>query len=44
VLLWQRIFAFIENKKYSLKAKVEDAIRKAVQEDLHIGSAKLEVD
>jgi hypothetical protein len=35
---------FIENKKYSLKAKVEDAVRKAVQDqDLHVGSANLEV-
>jgi hypothetical protein len=35
---------FIENKKYSLKAKVEDVVRKAVQEqDLHIGSANLEI-
>jgi hypothetical protein len=33
------------HKKYSLKAKVEDAVKKAVQEqDLHIGSTKLQVE
>ncbi len=51
MLLWQRIFTiygnvqrFIENKKYSLKAKVEDVVQKAAQEDLYIGSTKLDVD
>jgi hypothetical protein len=44
LLIYGNVQRFIENKKYSLKAKVEDAVRKAVQEqDLHIGSAKLEV-
>jgi hypothetical protein len=44
LLIYANVQRFIENKKYGLKAKVEDAIRKAVQEDLHIGSAKLQVD
>jgi hypothetical protein len=45
LLIYGNVQRFIENKKYSLKAKVEDAVRKAVQEqDLHIGSTKLQVD
>ena len=45
LLIYGNVQRFIENKKYSLKAKVEDVIRKAVQEqDLHIGSANLEVE
>jgi hypothetical protein len=45
LLIYANVQKFIENKKYSLKAKVDDAVRKAVQEqDLHIGAAKLEVD
>jgi len=44
LLIYGNVQRFIENKKYSLKAKVEDAIRKAVQEDLQIGSAKLKVE
>jgi hypothetical protein len=44
LLIYGNVQRFIENKKYSLKAKVEDAVRKAVQEDLHIGSAELKVD
>jgi hypothetical protein len=45
LLIYANVQKFIENKKYSLKAKVEDAVRKAVQgQDLQIGSAKLEVD
>jgi Holliday junction resolvase len=44
LLIYANVQRFIENKKYSLKSKVEDAVRKAVQEQgLHIGSAKLEV-
>jgi len=44
LLIYGNVQRFIENKKYSLKAKVEDAVRKAVQDqDLHIGSANLEV-
>jgi hypothetical protein len=46
LLIYGNVQGFIENKKYSLKVKVEDAVRKAVQEqeqDLHIGSANLEV-
>jgi hypothetical protein len=42
LLIYGNVQKFIENKKYSLKAKVEDAVRKAV-ENLAIGSAKLEV-
>jgi hypothetical protein len=44
LLIYGNVQRFIENKKYSLKAKVEDAIRKAVQQDLHMGSADLKVD
>jgi hypothetical protein len=44
LLIYGNVQRFIENKKYSLKAKVGDAVRKAVQEDLHIGSANLEVE
>jgi hypothetical protein len=45
LLIYGNVQRFIENKKYSLKAKVEDVIRKAVQQqDLAIGSSKLEVD
>ncbi len=45
LLIYGNVQKFIENKKYSLKIKVEDAIRKAVQErDLHIGAAKLQVE
>ena len=45
LLIYGNVQRFIENKKYSLKSKVEDTVRKAVQEqDLHIGSANLEVE
>jgi hypothetical protein len=45
LLIYANVQRFIENEKYSLKAEVEDVIRKAVQEqDLHIGSTKLQVD
>ena len=44
LLIYGNVQRFIENKKYSLKAKVEDAVRKSVQEDLHIGSADLKVE
>jgi hypothetical protein len=44
LLIYGNVQRFIENKKYSLKAKVEDAIRKATQDDLHIGSSKLKVE
>ena len=44
LLIYGNVQRFIENKKYSLRAKVEDVVRKAVQQqDLHIGSAKIEV-
>jgi hypothetical protein len=44
LLIYGNVQRFIENKKYSLKAKVEGAIRRAVQEDLQIDSAKLKVE
>src|SRR5919202_2453354 len=44
LLIYGNVQRFIENKKCSLKAKVEDTVRKAVQQDLTIGSSKLEVD
>jgi hypothetical protein len=44
LLIYGNVQRFIENIKYSLKANVEDVVRKAVQEqDLHIGSANLEI-
>src|SRR5919197_1798448 len=44
LLIYGNVQKFIENKKYSLKAKVENVIQKAVQQqDLHVGSAKLEI-
>jgi hypothetical protein len=44
LLIYANVQRFIENKKYSLKSKVEDVVRKAVQEqDLAIGSTKLEI-
>jgi hypothetical protein len=44
LLIYANVQRFIENKKYSLKSKVEDVVRKAIQEqDLHIGSSKLQV-
>jgi hypothetical protein len=37
LLIYGNVQRFIENKKYSLKSKVEDAVSNAVQEqDLHI--------
>jgi hypothetical protein len=44
LLIYANVQKFIENKKYNLKAKMEDVIRKAEQQDLKIGSAKLEVE
>jgi hypothetical protein len=44
LLIYGNVQRFIENKKYSLKSKVEDVMGKAVQEDLQIGSANLKVD
>ena len=44
LLIYANVQKFIENKKYSLKAKVEDVVQKAVQEDLRIGSTKLQVN
>src|ERR1051325_5686830 len=47
LLIQANVQKFIENKKYNLKAKMDDVITKvtiAQQEDLKIGSAKLEVE
>ena len=44
LLIYGNVQRFIENKKYSLKAKVEHVIREILKQDLAIGSAKLEVD
>ncbi|MFL6471520.1 MAG: hypothetical protein ACJ71H_11800 [Nitrososphaeraceae archaeon] len=45
LLIYANVQKFIENKKYSLEAKVEDVIRNAVQQqDLQIGSAELKVE
>ena len=44
LLIYGNVQKFIENKKYSLKAKVEDVVRKATFDDLHIGSSKLNVE
>ena len=47
LLIQANVQKFIENKKYNLKAKMDDVITKAIiaqQEDLKIGSAKLELE
>jgi hypothetical protein len=45
LLIYANVQKFIENKKYTLRAKMDDVIRKATQQqDLNIGSAKLEVE
>jgi hypothetical protein len=44
LLIYGNVQRFIENKKYSLKAKVEHVIREILKQDLAIGSAKLEVE
>jgi hypothetical protein len=45
LLIYANVQKFIENKKYTLKTKMDDVIQKAVQlQDLSIGSAKLEVE
>jgi hypothetical protein len=44
LLIYGNVQRFIENKKYSLKAKVEDVIREILKRDLAIGSAKIEVE
>ena len=47
LLIQANVQKFIENKKYNLKAKMDDVITKATiaqQEDLKIGSAKLELE
>jgi hypothetical protein len=44
LLIYGNVQRFIENKKYSLKAKVEDVIREILKQDLAIGSARLETE
>jgi hypothetical protein len=45
LLIQANVQKFIENKKYNLKSKMDDVITKAiVQQDLKIGSAKLELE
>jgi hypothetical protein len=45
LLIYANIQKFIENKKYNLKSKMDDVLRKAVStRDLTIGAAKLEVE
>jgi hypothetical protein len=47
LLIQANVQKFIENKKYNLKAKMDDVITKvtiAQQDDLKIGSAKLELE
>ncbi|HET7391446.1 MAG TPA: hypothetical protein VFJ51_11525, partial [Nitrososphaeraceae archaeon] len=45
LLIQGNVQKFIENKKYNLKAQMDDVITKAViQQDLKIGSAKLELE
>jgi hypothetical protein len=45
LLIQANIQKFIENKKYNLKSKMDGVVTKAiVQQDLKIGSAKLEVE
>ena len=45
LLIYANIQKFIENKKYNLKSKMDDVLRKAAStQDLTIGSTKLEVE
>ncbi|HEY6883037.1 MAG TPA: hypothetical protein VI278_03260 [Nitrososphaeraceae archaeon] len=45
LLIRANVQKFIENKKYNLKSQMDDVITKAiVQQDLKIGSAKLELE
>jgi hypothetical protein len=45
LLIYANVQKFIENKKYNLKSQMDDVITKAiVQQDLKIGSAKLELE
>ena len=45
LLIYANVQKFIENKKYNVKAQMDDVITKAiVREDLRIGSAKLELE
>ncbi len=44
LLIYANVQKFIENKKYTLKAKMDDVIREILKQDLAIGSTKLEVE
>jgi hypothetical protein len=44
LLIYGNVQRFIENKKYSLKAKVEHVIKEILKQDLTIGSANIELD
>ena len=45
LLIQANVQKFIENKKYNLKSQMDDVLTKAiVQQDLKIGSAKLELE
>ncbi|MGA7899140.1 MAG: hypothetical protein WCA39_09800, partial [Nitrososphaeraceae archaeon] len=44
LLIYANVQKFIENKKYTLKAKMDDIIREILKQDLAIGSTKLEVE
>jgi hypothetical protein len=45
LLIQANVQKFIENKKYNLKSQMDNVIKKAiVQQDLKIGSAKLELE
>lgn len=44
LLLYANVQKFIENKKYTLKAKMDEVIQEILKQDLAIGSTKLEVE
>ncbi|MGC2382059.1 MAG: hypothetical protein WA631_02990 [Nitrososphaeraceae archaeon] len=44
LLIYANVQKFIENKKYTLKAKMDDVIQEILKQDLAIGSTKLEVE
>ena len=44
LLIYATVQKFIENKKYTLNAKMDDVIREMLKQDLAIGSTKLEVE
>ena len=44
LLIYANVQKFIENKKYTLKAKMDEVIQEILKQDLAIGSTKLEVE